>query len=68
MNRFSRFLAPVGVAFLALSTQVHAALPAAVTTAVENAETDMTELITTLIGAGAVLWVLNIIYRRFAIR
>lgn len=46
----------------------HAELPAAITTAITGAQTDMTTLYTSLIGVGAAIWVLRVIYRKFAVR
>lgn len=46
----------------------HAALPASITTAIAGAETDMTALYVALIGVGAAIWVLRVIYRKFAVR
>lgn len=53
---------------LSAATSVHAALPAAVSTAITTAETDMTLLYTTLTGAGVVIWVARLIYRKFSVR
>lgn len=46
-------------------SQAHAALDAAVTTAITAAQTDLTALYGALTTAGAALFVLRIIYRRF---
>jgi uncharacterized protein HemY len=46
-------------------SQAHAALDAAVTTAITAAETDLTALYGALTTAGAALFVLRIIYRKF---
>lgn len=51
-----------------VTTTAQAALPAAITTAISGAETDMAALYTALIGVGAAIWVLRIIYRKFAVR
>lgn len=66
--KFARSLAVVSAAGLAASQAAHAALPAAITTAITGAETDMTTLYTSLIGVGAAIWVLRVIYRKFAVR
>ncbi len=45
-----------------------AALPTEVTTAITNAQTDMTALYSALTTAGAALFVAGLIYRRFKLK
>lgn len=49
-------------------SQAHAALDASITTAITGAQTDLTSLYTALTTAGAALFVLRLIYRKFTIR
>lgn len=67
MKMFLKLAAVSALAGAAVQS-AHAALPAAVTTAMTDAQTDMTALYTTLIGVGATIWVLRIIYRKFSVR
>lgn len=55
------------IAFL-FSLPSHAALDAAVTTAIDTAETDVLALLTALTAAGVAIWVGRIIYNKFRVR
>ncbi|MFT3717223.1 major capsid protein [Pseudorhodoferax sp.] len=56
MNAVKRFLAPVGVVALALSTQAHAALPTGAAEAIETYETDVVAAIGLMIAAGIAIF------------
>jgi hypothetical protein len=62
-RKYGSRVAVVGAGMLAVSA--HAALDAAVTAAVTAAQTDLTALYNLLTTAGAALFVVGIIYRRF---
>lgn len=61
-------LAALAAPMLAVVGPAHAELPAAVTTAVTTAQTDMVALYTALTGAGVVIWVGRLIYNRFRVK
>lgn len=63
----AKALALAAVAGASIGT-AHAALPAAVTDALDGAETDLLALYAALTAVGAALFVARIIYRKFAIR
>lgn len=68
MKRFKQAMKyGAGLALVAAGS-AHAALPTAVSDAVTAAETDLSALYVLLIGAGATLWVLRIISRKFGVR
>jgi len=60
--------AAVAAAVLTVSTQVYAALPEGVATALTGLQTDMTDLYETLTTVGIALFVAGAIYAKFAIR
>lgn len=61
--RLAQIVAGASVALVPMLS--HAALDAAVTTAITAAQTDLTSLYGALTTAGAALFVLRIIYKRF---
>lgn len=65
MNKFAKFGLAGGVGSLALVQQSHAAIDAAVTTAITGAQTDLLSLTATLTGVGVAIWVAMLIYNRF---
>lgn len=69
MNKMQKRLALVAISAGGLvAGSAHAALDAAVTTAITGAQTDMTALYVALTTAGAALFVLRLIYRKFTLR
>lgn len=53
---------------LFVGSMAHAALDEAVTDGITAAQTDLVELYTTLMGAGIVIFVARVLYRKFFIR
>ncbi|MDO8447542.1 MAG: major capsid protein [Rhodoferax sp.] len=51
-----------------VAVPAHAALDAAVTTAITAAQTDLLALFAALTTAGAAIWVARLIYKRFSVR
>lgn len=51
-----------------LGTSAHAALDAAVTTAITSGQGDLIALMTALTTAGCAVWVARLIYRHFRLR
>lgn len=68
MKRFKQSMKYGAGAALIAAGSAHAALPTAVTDAITTGQTDMTALYTALIGAGAAIWVLRLIARKFSFR
>lgn len=69
MKKFNRTalvaaLAGVGMA----SQQAHAALDAAVSTAITSAQTDLLAVLAALTTAGAAIWVARLIYNKFRVK
>jgi hypothetical protein len=62
----NKALALAGLSAAAMSA--NAALDTAVTTAITTAQTDLIALYTALTGAGVVIWVARLIYRKFSVR
>lgn len=56
MHAVKRFLAPVGVVALALSTQAHAALPEGAEAAITAYQTDVVSAIGLVIAAGIAIF------------
>lgn len=66
MNRKTlRHLALIPAAVTAAMGSAHAALDAAVTSAIDTAKTDLLSLYGTLMAAGVAIWVAVLIYRKF---
>lgn len=68
-KQIKRFGAVVPVALLSVvGGSAHAALAAAVTDAIDAAETDMLALYAALTAAGVLIWVGRLVYRHFTVR
>lgn len=67
MKKSQLALSVAAVAALAAGS-ANAALDTAVTTAITTAQTDLIALYTALTGAGVVIWVARLIYRKFSVR
>jgi hypothetical protein len=69
MNKLSLVARKVAVASMVAggmtAMQAHAALDAAVTTAITAAQTDLLALLGALTAAGLAIWVASLIYRKF---
>lgn len=65
MKKFS--IAAVAASTLALASQAHAALPTGVDTAITGASTDGTTLIGLLAAAGAAVFLIGKVLKRFGV-
>jgi hypothetical protein len=56
------------LSMIAMVSPAHAALDAAITTAITAAQTDLLALLTALTVAGAAIWVGRVIYAHFRVK
>lgn len=68
MNRYKLARLSLIPAAVLASGSAFAELPAAVTTAITGAQTDLVALFAALIAAGVAIWVSRIIYNKFKVK